>query len=87
MPGELVVDGDSAAPTANIAADTGLFRAGMVAETLIGLVVKDPTSYWHQPGSDGGRWGPADGAMPNGTTLDSMAAMVRATGQLDGAMA
>jgi len=35
VPDELIVDGDSAATTANIAADTGLFRAGMVAETLI----------------------------------------------------
>ncbi len=54
----------------------------IVADTLVGLVACDPSSYWHQAGSDHGRWQARDGARPDGVTLDSMAAMMRATGQL-----
>ena len=54
----------------------------LVADTLVGLMVCDPSSCWHQSGSDGGRWHPQDGARPGGVVIDSMAAMMRATGQL-----
>ena len=54
----------------------------LVADTLVGLAACDPSSFWHQAGSDGGRWHPSDGARPDGVTIESMAAMMRATGQL-----
>lgn len=60
----------------------GALGSTLVAETLIGLVVKDPSSYWHQPGSDAGRWHPRDGAKPDGRTVDSVAAMLAAVGLL-----
>jgi hypothetical protein len=50
----------------------------LVAETLIGLVINDPSSYWNQPGSDNGRWSPADGAKPGGITIDSIPNMMKA---------
>ena len=48
----------------------------------MGLVVCDRSSYWHQAGSDRGRWHPRDGAKPDGVVIDSMSAMMSATGQL-----
>ena len=54
----------------------------LVADTLVGLAACDPSSFWHEAGSDGGRWHPSDGARPDGVTIESMAAMMRATGQL-----
>ena len=54
----------------------------IVADTLVGLAVCDPSSFWHQGGSDRGRWHPADGARPDGVVIDSMSAMMAATGQL-----
>ena len=54
----------------------------IVAETLIGLCVKDPGSYWNQSGSDSGRWHPQDGAKPDGHTITNIEALLESTGQL-----
>lgn len=57
----------------------GPLGSTLVAETLIGLIVKDPNSYWHQSGSDSsGRWHPRDGAQPAGEPVDDIPAMLRA---------
>lgn len=50
----------------------------MVAQTLVGLVVSDPDSYFHQPGSDRGRWQPSDDVMPEGEPVTSIPALMRA---------
>lgn len=50
----------------------------LVAQTLVGLIVCDPESYIHQPGSDGGRWQPADDVMPEGEPVASIPALMRA---------
>lgn len=53
----------------------------LVAETLIGLVLSDPASYWHQPGSGpGGRWHPADGAQPAGRPVETLLDLFEAAG-------
>jgi hypothetical protein len=52
----------------------------LVAGTLAGLVMHDPASYWHRPGSDRGLWCPADGARPGGIEVDSFPAMLQAAG-------
>jgi len=44
----------------------------LVAGTLFGLIVADPESYWNQPGTDGDRWRPADGAQPNGKVVATL---------------
>jgi len=53
----------------------------LVADTLLGLVINDPHSYWHQPGSDNGRWHPADTVRPGdgaGIVVDSLPNLLRA---------
>lgn len=50
----------------------------IVAGTLLGLVTHDPSSYWHQPGSDGGRWRPADMPKVSGVAIASLPDMLRA---------
>lgn len=53
----------------------------LVADTLLGLVINDPTSYWHQPGSDNGRWHPKDTVTPGqgqGVVVDSIPNLLRA---------
>lgn len=61
----------------------GPLGSRLIAETLAGLAIKDPTSYWHQPGSDpDGRWSPDDGVAPNGVVVDGVASMLRASGVL-----
>lgn len=60
----------------------GPLGSRLVAETLTGLVVHDPGSYWHQLGSDGGRWHPRDGVQPGGEVVDSLPALLRAAGVL-----
>ncbi|PTX53858.1 heme peroxidase [Litoreibacter ponti] len=55
----------------------------LIAETLCGLVVQDPSSYWWQSGSDDQkRWHPADGVKPGGHVIDSLPDMLRAAGLL-----
>ena len=57
----------------------------IVADTLVGLCVKDPTSFWNASGSDAGRWCPDDGARPADEAINDFAGLARATGQLAGA--
>ncbi len=65
------------------AEETGGDRLGrlgsrLVAETLVGLVVQDPDSYWHQ-GSGDGSWEPGD--LPiDGQVIGSMPQMLAACG-------
>ena len=54
----------------------------LVAETLIGLVIKDPKSYWHRLGPQGNRWRPEDGAKPGGHVVNSIPAFLRSAGML-----
>ena len=61
----------------------GPLGSAIIAETLCGLVIKDPTSYWHQSGSDDqGRWHPTDGVKPGGHVIDSMPGMLKAAALL-----
>jgi Animal haem peroxidase len=58
----------------------GKLGSRLVAETLVGLVVQDATSYWHQ-GAGNGSWKPAD--LPLGAAvIDSMPKMLKACGLL-----
>ncbi|MEM6972264.1 MAG: heme peroxidase family protein [Pseudomonadota bacterium] len=51
----------------------------LVAQTLVGLIVQDPTSYWNAKGADGQRWSPpATAAMPDGDPIDSIADVLKA---------
>lgn len=60
----------------------GPLGSALVADTIVGLVVNDPRSYWREPGSDNGRWRPHDGVQPAGEPIDSMPALLRAAGVL-----
>ena len=51
----------------------------IVAGTLLGLIIKDPTSYWNDQ-SAGHRWSPS--TFRPGAPIDSLKAMLRFTGQL-----
>jgi hypothetical protein len=55
----------------------GPLGSRLVAETLVGLIVNDPQSYWHQYGAKG-RWHPRDGARPDGIVVNSMPALLKA---------
>ena len=50
----------------------------IVASTILGLVIEDGDSYWHLPGSDGGKWHPADDVRPSGIAVTSFADLLRA---------
>lgn len=52
----------------------------IVAQTLLGLVTSDPASYWHQPGSDRGRWHPQDIAIGAFAPVTSMSSMLTVAG-------
>ncbi len=56
----------------------GQLGSRLVAETLAGLVINDPTSYWHQSGSSTDRWHPCDGVRPDGWVVDSLPALLKA---------
>ncbi|TDX28520.1 hypothetical protein [Rhodovulum visakhapatnamense] len=58
----------------------GPLGSRIVAETLVGLCVCDPDSYWHHLGSDHGRWHPRDGVRPAGEPVTTVAALIRAAG-------
>lgn len=60
----------------------GQLGSRIVAETLIGLIVCDGGSFWHQPGSDRGRWHARDGLKPNGAVVETIADLLRAAGVL-----
>ena len=49
----------------------------LVAETLVGLVIYGPSSYYSLPGSDQGRWHPRDDVQPGGQPVDSLFALMR----------
>ncbi|MEL6585043.1 MAG: hypothetical protein AAFY65_17745 [Pseudomonadota bacterium] len=50
----------------------------ILAEVIGGQVIHDRSSFWHMPGSDGGRWHPRDDVFPTGEPIDSLAALLRA---------
>ena len=52
----------------------------LVADTLVGLVVNDPDSYWHG-GADGAPWSPQDADLPGGS-IETMADLLRFAGML-----
>lgn len=56
----------------------GPLGTALVADTLLGLIISDPRSYWHQPGSDRGRWCPDDTVQPEGSPVNSMRKMLEA---------
>ncbi|KNG93270.1 hypothetical protein [Pseudaestuariivita atlantica] len=56
----------------------GPLGSRIVAETLLGLAMHTPGSFWHVPGSVNGRWHPRDGIRTNaGTLIDSYEALAR----------
>ncbi|MBP0614255.1 peroxidase family protein [Jiella mangrovi] len=57
----------------------GSVGSAIVADTLVGLVINDPKSYWQVKGS---QWHPRDGAKPNGFELSSLENLFCATGQI-----
>jgi hypothetical protein len=56
----------------------GALGTHIVAGTIAGLIIHDPTSYWNRPGSHEGRWHPVDGTRASGQLVDSLPAMLRA---------
>jgi hypothetical protein len=56
----------------------GPLGSRIVAETLIGLVVEDDQSYWHQ-GAGNGSWSPADNPI-GGSAITDMPKMLKAAG-------
>lgn len=56
----------------------GPLGTAIVGDTLLGLIKSDPDSYWHQPGSDRGRWHPRDAAKPAGAAITSIREMLKA---------
>ncbi len=55
----------------------GPLGSWLVADTLLGLVIQDPASYWHATPRKGA-WHPRDGVRPDGIVIDSMARMMDA---------
>jgi hypothetical protein len=67
---------------AELAGNNRLGKLGsrLVAETLVGLVIQDPTSYWHQ-GAGNGSWHPS--ILPVGAqVIDTMPKLLKAGGLL-----
>lgn len=56
----------------------GELGSRIVAETLVGLIVRDPQSYWNAHGG----WDPDKGVKPGGIRVDSLAALLRVAGVL-----
>ncbi|MEM7176662.1 MAG: hypothetical protein AAF503_03060 [Pseudomonadota bacterium] len=50
----------------------------LVASTLLGVIICDSNSFWHQFGPDQGRWSPDSGAMPKGEPITDLCALLRA---------
>lgn len=42
---------------------TGSLGSYILGDTITGLLMADPNTYWHQRGSDAGRWSPDDGCL------------------------
>lgn len=61
----------------------GPLGSRLVAETLAGLVIHGPNTYWARSGTDpNGRWHPQDGVRIDGEAIESFPAMMRAVGYL-----
>lgn len=60
----------------------GPLGTNLVAQTLLGLVQSDPGSYWHQTGTGGARWTPADLVADGLPDLSSIEAVMRFGGHL-----
>ncbi len=61
----------------------GTVGSHLVADTIIGLLIADKTSFWHAPGSGpGGRWRPHDGVQPLGAPVVNITALLQAAGVL-----
>ncbi len=41
----------------------GSLGSYILCDTIIGMLISDPDTYWHQAGSDAGRWSPDDGSL------------------------
>lgn len=57
----------------------GPLGARLVAETLVGLIQKDPNSYWNVPGRTPGHWHPGDEGLSG---VVSLAGLLRFAGVL-----
>ncbi len=55
----------------------GRLGSRIIAETLVGLIQHDQSSYWHL-GAGNGSWQPKDGIMPDGVEITDMAKMMEA---------
>jgi hypothetical protein len=55
----------------------GTLGSRLLAETLCGLVLHDPESYWNAADGPPGSWHPRRGARPAGRIIDSLAALSR----------
>jgi len=61
----------------------GSLGSRIVAETLVGLTVCDPDSYWNTKGSGpDGLWHPMDNVKPNNEVINSFAKLLKASGVL-----
>jgi hypothetical protein len=58
----------------------GQLGSRLVAETLVGLIVNDPDSFWSQPGSDNGRLASAGLDQTQGKPVTSFERLVEASG-------
>lgn len=67
---EVAADGQHLGPLGSI----------LVADTLVGLIVKDPMSYWNANGQ-GQPWAPDDAGLPGGA-VDSLTDMLRFAGMM-----
>ncbi len=56
----------------------GPLGSRIVAETLCGLVIHGPNTYWNENGSEDGRWHPRDTVQPAGEPVTSYEALMRA---------
>ena len=54
----------------------GSLGSYILSDTIIGMLMSDPATYWHQTGSDAGRWSPDDGSLSKPIdTLDRLLAV------------
>ncbi|WP_417670318.1 peroxidase family protein [Roseibium sp.] len=61
----------------------GSLGSRIVSETLVGLAVCDPSSYWNTAGTGpDGRWHPQDNVRPKNEVINSFAKLLKASGVL-----
>ncbi len=54
----------------------GSLGSYILCDTIIGMLISDPDTYWHQAGSDAGRWSPDDGSLKRPVdTLEKLLAL------------